>query len=144
MTIHWSPRWPPLEPLAVVGEGAAASALINRLADDARLPTWTGVFGDGVVVLLGADLPWCEGVEYFGRESAESWLLVPTSFAPDVPVSWVEHRYRAAAPRVGWPCVLTRGGALIPVGNAAPIDRSKILALSLTLAPEGETEVGSR
>lgn len=134
MTIHWSPRWPPLEPLAVVAEGTTASALLVRLGDDPRLPTWTGVFAEGVVVLLGADLPWSEGVEYFGRETPESWLLVSTAFVPDVPSSWLEHRYRSVAPRAGWPCVLTRGGVLIPVGNAAPIDRQRVLAR----AAEGE------
>ena len=56
LPVRWRSRSEPLEPLAVAGEGSVAVALARRVLaeDDARLASWEGVAGRGLLVLLGA------------------------------------------------------------------------------------------
>lgn len=126
--LHWSPRWPPLAAEYVVARGAAARALAAvLLAAPERLARLRGVVAGDVLALTGEDLPWVDGAEYFGRDGAAAWLLMPTQWATSVPTSWLERRYRAV--RVDWPCLLLRDGAtqlLLPVGLAAAIDARRL------------------
>jgi hypothetical protein len=75
--------------------------------------------------VTGDDLPWLDGVEYFGRDGAASWLLVPTTRTGPVPTSWLERRYRTALPSLDWPCLLLEG-VLLPVGRAAAFDHDRL------------------
>jgi hypothetical protein len=136
-------RWPPLEPEFVVARGEAGRALARvLLADPARLASLRGLISGEVFALTGAELPWVDGAEYFGRDGASSWLLVATHQAQAVPTSWLERRYRAELPKLDWPCLLLSSG-LLPVGRAASIHGPALeawLALTPTLSPAGERE----
>jgi hypothetical protein len=133
-------RWPPLEPEFVIARGAAARALARSLlATPSRLANLRGLVSGDVLAITGNELPWVDGAEYFGRDGAASWLLVPTTLVQPVPTSWLERRYRAAFPKLDWPCVLIEG-SLLPVGGAAPLHAPALeswSALSLTLSPAG-------
>lgn len=117
-----APRWPPLEPEFVVARGVAGRALARSLLmTPARLATLRGVVAGEFIALTGLELPWVDGVEYFGRDGTSSWLLVPTRTVTGVPTSWLERRYRAAQPKADWPCLLLPGPVLLPVGRAAAL-----------------------
>jgi hypothetical protein len=128
----WAPRWPPLDPLYLVAKGAAARALVRRITETAS--TFRGlVSGHDLLAITGSELPWVDGAEYFGRDGAAAWLLVPTNRAPSIPTAWLERRFRAEQPDLDWPC-LYLDGALLPVGRAAPLDVRKLTDW-LTLTP---------
>jgi hypothetical protein len=131
--VRWGPRAEPLEPLAVVGEGDVALALARRVLSetDARLATWSGVAGTGVLILLGpADsLPWVDGAVYLGKDSAAPSLLMPCALAPSVAASMLERALLARVGNAGTPvAVLPASGHLVPVGAARPVSRVTLTA----------------
>ncbi|WP_044889914.1 hypothetical protein [Myxococcus hansupus] len=131
-TLHWHPRSEPLEPLAVVGEGAVAVALARRVLaeDDARLAAWEGVAGPGVLVLLGASesLPWVDGAVYLGRDADAPSLLLPCAVAPGVAVSLLEHAFLARAEGGAPLAVLPASLHLVSVGAARSVSRTTLVA----------------
>lgn len=87
LEIIWSPRHPPLEPVAVVADGEAGhilrSATAERLSAGAELKV---AANEDWIVVLGAaiDLPWADGAMYLGRDSG---VLIPTTLVPSPPAS---------------------------------------------------------
>jgi len=87
LEVTWSPRHPPLEPVAVVADGEPGyilrSATAQRLSAGAQLKV---AADEDWIVVLGAalDLPWADGATYLGRDSG---VLVPTTLAPSPPAS---------------------------------------------------------
>jgi MoxR-vWA-beta-propeller ternary system domain bpX5 len=133
LPLTWGARWPPLAPECVVVHGSSARALARTLADTPqRLKAWRAVVAGDALVLTGPELPWADGACYFGRDAGASWLLVPTTQAPSVPIAWLERRYRAAHLELDWPCVLLPEPlTVIPVGRAAPLDPARLAAWSV-------------
>lgn len=109
--VPWEPRAEPLAPLALAARGAAALALAHRLLgeDDARLAGWTGVAGDGLLLVLGAGdgLPWIDGGHYLGRDPQAPSLLLPLHRRPAVPLPLFER------------ALLARGDAPLPLAVLA-------------------------
>ena len=131
--VRWGPRAEPLEPLAVVGEGTVALALARRALaeDDARLASWSGVAGPGVLVLLGpaGSLPWVDGAVYLGRDPAAPSLLMPCALAPSVAASMLERALLLRAGKAGTPvAVLPASGHLVSVNAARPVSRATLTA----------------
>jgi hypothetical protein len=140
--VRWGPRAEPLEPLAVAGEGPVALALARRVLaeDDARLASWSGVAGPGVLVLLGpaASLPWVDGAVYLGRDATAPSLLLPCALAPGVACSMLERALLARAGRVGTPvAVLPASGHLVSVSAARAVDRATLTAWLEPATAEG-------
>lgn len=81
------PRSEPLTPRAVLALGSTVERLQKRCLalDDGRLRELSGVASDGLLLLLGKDLPWVDGARYLGETPADPDVLVPTDLAPDVP-----------------------------------------------------------
>lgn len=128
-SLQWVPRWPPLSAEFAVAQDASALELARLLvASPARLTALRGVVATHLLAVTGTELPWVNGIEYFGRDGANPWLLVPTHLHTQFPTSWLERRYRQLAPLANWPCLLipSRNSSdteqLVPVGAAAPID----------------------
>ncbi|WP_164012692.1 hypothetical protein [Pyxidicoccus trucidator] len=141
--VRWGPRAEPLEPLAIAGEGPVALALARRALseDDARLATWSGVAGTGILILLGSasSLPWVDGAVYLGRDSAAPSLLLPCALAPDVASSMLERALLARVANGGTPvAVLPASGHLVSVGAARPVSRVTLTAW-LEPTPAGVT-----
>ncbi len=129
--IGWVPRAEPLPPVAVLGIGAAATALARRSLDrpDERLAKLSGCAAAGVLVLSGPEeeLPWADGVVYLGREDGTTGLLMPTRLAPSVPVPLLERALRRRFPLAAPPFVLVPEHSLvIPVGCAQTVDRQML------------------
>ncbi len=78
----------PLTPCVVVAEGKAARALLRLLLDDpTRIPSLRGVVHqEGEALLLALvgqemDLPWVEGVSYFGIDPNAPRLRLSTTLS---------------------------------------------------------------
>jgi hypothetical protein len=94
LVLTWRERAEPLLPSATLALGAVARTLLVRLLqnDDQQLKKLSGVAGPGIALVLGAaiDLPWVDGVQYLGKDADAPTLLLPTAWAPQVPVRWLE------------------------------------------------------
>lgn len=87
--VEWRPRLEPLLPRAVVGFGPVAQRLVARLlADVEAIKGLEGLSGADVIVVLGPSeqLPWVDGVRYYGRDPKAPELYLPTTLTPTVPV----------------------------------------------------------
>ncbi len=88
-TLRWSPREPPLAPVAVAGSGPVALSLAagarDRVEAGARLRA-AATAGWIVVLADVADLPWADGAVYLGWDDG---LLVPTTRVPWPPAGIV-------------------------------------------------------
>jgi hypothetical protein len=84
-------RVTPLPPEAVLAFGHIALAFGERLLElsDEHLGRLRGVVGADALLVLGsgADLPWCDGLAYFGREPEEPSLLLPCASSPVLPAT---------------------------------------------------------
>lgn len=143
LTVRWRSRAEPLEPLAVVGEGPVAVALARRVLaeDDARLATWEGVAGPGLLVLLGASasLPWVDGAVYLGRDDAAPSLLLPCALAPDVAAPLLERAFVAHAHGMGAKlAVLPASRWLVSLDAARSVSRVTLQAW-LDTGTKGDT-----
>ena len=90
----------PPAPVAVAALGRNVAVLASRLLQlsDAELQRFSGVVGDGALVMLGpADaLPWCDGALYL---AAHGPLLWPTWAEPSVHPMLLERALRRAFPK---------------------------------------------
>jgi hypothetical protein len=130
---QWTARAAPLSPRAVAATGDAVRALARRLLDrdDAALARLRGVAGpDAVLVVIGDDLPWVDGVTYLGWDPEAPTLLVPTALAPTVPAGLVEAAFARRFPGESSPlAVLPEIGRVVPTGDARPLERNALLPL---------------
>ncbi len=113
MSVRWCVREQPLPPLAVVGRGVCARRLAERIIGRTDL---VGVVGAGLLVALGPELPWVDGVEYLGAEPDAPHLLFDCRVAPSVSASILSSAVRARVPgRVAW---LSGPSLLVPLARA--------------------------
>jgi hypothetical protein len=128
--LTWRPRFPPLEPLAVLATGPCIAALLARLLqrDDAALARVSGVAGEDLVVIAGpaAELPWADGVSYLGRDPLAPSLLLPTLREPEVPAGLLQ---QALLRRLDAPVVLLPGLGACSLAEARPLDRGLLRGL---------------
>jgi hypothetical protein len=130
LALTWAPRAVPLDARAVAATGATAAALGARLAalDDDALAGLAAVAGAGVLIAIGPDLPWCDGVVYLGSDPAAPSLLVPTARVPSVPAPLLERAVRARVAATGPIAVVPAPLRLVPCGAARAIDRARLAA----------------
>ena len=136
--LAWTPRAAPLAPRAVAADGATAYALGRRLLalGDAGLARLSAVAAPGLLVVLGEELPWVDGVTYLGSDPLAPSLLLPTALAPTVPVAALERA--VARKRPGRVAVLPSPTRLVPCDAARAIDPERLaawLAASATAIP---------
>jgi hypothetical protein len=131
LPLVWSPREPPLEPVAVTAPRHRAAALAAAAVARARAGAGLrAVASAGRVVVLGdePDLPWCDGVTYLGRDGG---LLLPTAMAPSVPADLLRAAVqRLVPPGCGLVAVLPDAVLAAPV----PVRRLDAAALATVVA----------
>ncbi len=142
LQLEWRARLEPLSPCAALALGASASALLTRLlrASDDELARLTGVASARLVAVLGAeaDLPWVDGIRYFGREALAPDLRLPTAHEATLPLPLLA---RAVA-RLGggahgpW-LVCPEPELVVPLGGALSLERGRLEGLRRSLAGEG-------
>jgi hypothetical protein len=83
--LTWTRREPPLRAAAVAGGAELRAATVRRLRAGAELRV---AFGPEWTLVIGAELPWADGVTYLGWDDG---LLVPTTLAPSTPAGLLRH-----------------------------------------------------
>jgi hypothetical protein len=136
ISVTWTERVQPLDPVAVVGTGPSARALARRLLsdDDEFLVKRRAAGGTADCVLYVVadttdELPWADGVVYVGRDPAAPSLLIPTMLEPSVPLPLVERSLRARFPLLAPPLVyVPLAGRVLTATAARPISRRVLTA----------------
>jgi hypothetical protein len=132
MKLAWRPREEPLSPEALIATGDARLSVIRRLLelDDVALEKMSGVDGEGVIVVIGPDLPWADGVRYLGRDAAARSLLLPTNQRPNIPLDLFERSIGALAAKSGFgagPWAVSGDPLLVvPLASVRQIDRERL------------------
>lgn len=146
IALHLSARKEPLAACAALCMSKESTRLVTRLLqlDNAELARLSGIHGDDFVFICGdaVDLPWVDGVQYFGKDPTAPQLLLPTALGPNVPSALLERavalRLAAQANTASGPfAVCFDPPQLIPVGAAQPLRRT---ALEDWLTARSETE----
>ncbi len=131
--IEWVPRQVPLAIECGFASGEASLRLARRLLslDAERRAELRGVCGDGVLVVLGNDLPWSRDIQYLGRPVSIYPVLWPTSVAPKcsetlLARALLEHRRKSEhnAPYA----VIPEQGRLVSLAEASSIEREELAA----------------
>jgi hypothetical protein len=123
--VAWVPREPPLRPVGVAAWGPPAARLADRLraCTDERLQSWTGVQGEGILLVLGEDLPWADGVLWLGRDPAAPGLLLPTAVRPEPAVELLARALARFGPTLA---VIPELRRVVPLLGARPIARERL------------------
>ena len=121
LRLEWQERAHPLTAAAAWVPRAGVPELLGRVAELRGLGTPAGL------VLLGpeAELPWVEGIRYFGVDSAAPNLLLPTTRAPVFAVELVERAVRRAFAGAGPWLVDDSQRRVIPLDRAGRIERTR-------------------
>ena len=132
---EWIPREPPLPPRVVVAEADAAFRLVDRLlrwTDDA-LTRVEGVAAAPtadprqlIALRASVDLPWADGVRYFGEAAEAPGVYLPTVRRPSGPIELLTAALRRQAPP--GPIVWMPDGRIVPLASARPLDRETLTA----------------
>jgi MoxR-vWA-beta-propeller ternary system protein len=129
LAVGWRPRARPLDPAAVYAAGEAAAALARACLGRPLPASLRGVWAPEMLALCGpaGELPWAEGVDYFGTDPAAPALLLPTHSEPSVPAALLE---RAVLRAVAAPPVLVvpHPPRLVSVARARPFGPERLRA----------------
>lgn len=115
--LRWIEREPPLSPVAGLARGTARATWIAALRTRLQLG-WSGVGNASLIVVIGEDLPWVDGVDWLGRDPRAPGLYLPTLLRPDLPLDLVA---RAALRAVGRAPVVLLPDLLVPLEAARPL-----------------------
>lgn len=128
--ITWQPREFPLTPVAVAAQGEVSRKLAHRLLSmgDEALTRFEGVAAPRLIMLRGPTelLPWVDGVQYFGVDSAAPSLLLPSTYVFTLPVALVEKALMLKSTLTGTLAVLPDPLSLVPMRSARPVSRQTL------------------
>lgn len=119
MRLEWSRRIDPRPVEGCWAEGEAARKLSQKLKAGSGL---RAVTGQQLLVVLGTEVPWVDGLIYLGRRDL---LYLPTLWEPNLPYDWLVARLRA----LGHP-----PWALLPPAQDCPRRAARALGLSAAAA----------
>jgi hypothetical protein len=128
-------RVTPLPPEAALAFGHVAPAFGRRLLElsDEQLGRLRGVASADALLVLGAsaDLPWCDGIAYFGREPEDPSLLLPCASSPVLPATLLaqalERRFEEQGLRRPF-LISLDPPLLLAVGSARGLERAALRA----------------
>lgn len=129
LSVEWVPRDEPLAPAAALGTGPVAEALVRALLQrsDEALARLSGVGSARVVVVMGEDLPWVDGLVYLGSDPEAPALLLPTALRPTVPLPLLQRAVLARLPPGSSPVALSpRTRQLVALGGSRPLRRERL------------------
>lgn len=91
--VRWKKRQEPLTAEGAYARGPLAAELL-RIAKE-RLLRPRGAAGKDLTVLLGAELPWLDGVRYLARDPDEPRLYLPTDLELSIPAPLAARAFTA-------------------------------------------------
>ena len=123
----WRIRTRPLEPEGVVGIGSVGRVLGSRLLSRGDAEQYRGVTCGEVLVVLGPEPPWADGVIYLGKEPEAPGLWLPTLLEPTVHPALIARalRDRGCIGPIG---MIPHQRLAIPLGDARPISSAHLTA----------------
>ncbi len=114
MKLSWIARDQALPPEACWAEGNVAQALKDKVVgstrNDLRLAQ-----AENVLVVIGFDLPWVDGLIYLGREGE---LYLPTLWKPEIPQDWLVARLQQLG---SGPWAVMKSGKVLELSKARPL-----------------------
>jgi hypothetical protein len=125
IAVTWTPREEPLAVEAAFARGEASQRLARRLLAHQGPTPLRAVAGEGLLVILGDDLPWVEGIVYLGRDAGASQMYLPTVLAPSVVPALLARAIERRMPAPAGPFALV-DHLIIPLAAALPLDRSRL------------------
>ncbi|HNC95084.1 MAG TPA: hypothetical protein PKY30_09210 [Myxococcota bacterium] len=126
MRLPWRERGQPRPVAAMLAMGASKEALRSRLLLDSRPERWRGVAGEDWIALIGPELPWVEGAEWFGAEEAAPALLLPTLYDPGLHPALVQQAVLGRKGEESGPFLLSPLHGIFPLGAALPLCRERL------------------
>lgn len=125
IAVTWTPREEPLAIEGAFARGEASQRLARRLLAYNRTTPVRAVAGEGLLVILGDDLPWAEGIVYLGREASASQMYLPTVLAPSVAPALLARAIERRMPAPAGPFAVV-DTLIIPLAAALPLDLSRL------------------
>lgn len=124
--LPWRERGKPRPVLAMLAVGPTKDALRSRLLTEEKLERWRGVGGSDWIVLMGGELPWVDGAEWFGTDEAAPALLLPTLYDPGLHPALVQQALLGLNVEEGGPFLLSLRHGVFPLGAALPPCRERL------------------
>ncbi|MEO1338338.1 MAG: hypothetical protein AAFV29_22030 [Myxococcota bacterium] len=132
--IPWDREEPPRVPRLAFAQNEAATRLVERLLaePDEVLQKLSGVgsieSSERMIAVLGMtqDLPWIDGVRYFGEVDAAPGVYLPTTRTPRGPLALLIRALRKTAPK--GPLIWLEDGRVIPLSASRSLHRAQLEA----------------
>jgi len=130
--IVWRPRVVPLEPVVAVADGEVARAAVKGLLERRDLGAAqlvvTGAPGLFCVAGPSDNLPWVDGIRYFGVDERAPHLRLPTREVTSVHPGVLQNAILRAYPDAGSPMVVDNmNSRVLSLAPAKPV-RAEMLA----------------
>ncbi len=126
MKLPWRERGQPRSVVAMLAIGLAKEELRSRLLREEQLDRWRGVAGEHWIALIGPELPWVDGAEWFGTDEAAPALLLPTLYDPGLHPKLVQQAILGRNVEEGGPFLLSPHHGIFPLGAALPLCRERL------------------
>ena len=105
-----------------------ATSLAHRLLRDPdSLSRYKAVAAPGLLVILGKELPWVDGVVYLGHDPQSPSLLFPTNLEPSVPAALLQRSLALVHDQNGPCALLLDPPAIVPLSEARTIARASLV-----------------
>ncbi len=125
IAVTWKPRDESLAIEAAIAHGEASQYLARRLLAHDGIASLRAVAAEGLLVILGDDLPWVDGIVYLGREASAPQMYLPTALAPSVAPALLARAVARQNPSLATPFAIV-GTLIIYLAAALPLDRSRL------------------
>lgn len=125
----WINRKHPLIPTALTAKGETALRLLEKISDldDETISKLKGGAFENLIFITGENdnLPWTDGVSYYGYDPDTNNLLLPSHSKPDLNAGLIEQAFgiKGATHYI----LMKESNTLISTSGALPLNRSTIL-----------------
>ncbi|MCR9145455.1 MAG: hypothetical protein NXI24_24665 [bacterium] len=116
LALSFESRAEPRAPELALGRGPVAMRLLERVAARQNLSSLRGAAAPELFFVIGADLPWVDGVEYFGRVGT---VYLPTTLAVVPEELFIQRVAREYGSCIVLPDTLIRIAAALNLSDAA-------------------------
>ncbi len=112
----------PLAAVAALARGEVVPVFARRLLEEGELDRWRGLRGEGLILVMGAEVPWVDGLTWLGEHPDAPGLHLPCYLEPDLHPALIARALRRLG-HSGPVAVLPEARLTIALGGARPIAR---------------------